>query len=110
LSLQRKRVVVIESDDIVLALALHVLKRQGFDVDTASDAAAARALLARKPDIVVADARLVEPLRDALAPIARHLIITGRDGEISDAACAVIRKPIEVDVLVSTVARCAGVH
>jgi DNA-binding NtrC family response regulator len=103
-------VVVIESDDIVLALALHVLKRQGFEVDTANDASTARELLARKPDIVVADALLIEPLREALTPIACRLIITGKADSLGDTACAVIRKPIEVDVLVAAVARCAGGH
>lgn len=105
----RKRVVVIEPDDIVLALILHVLKRQGFDVDTADEPVAARPLLAKVPDVVVADGGSVPALADLLEPLRTRLIITGHADVLGDVACAVVRKPLEVELLLDTVRRCAQV-
>src|SRR4029077_19560173 len=38
LSLSRKRVLVADADEIVLALILHILQRQGYDVDVTTQA------------------------------------------------------------------------
>ena len=107
MSPHRKRVVVIESDDIVLALILHILKRQGFDVDTAVDAAAALEFLAKRPDVVIADGGVVSQLADVLRTMTDRLIITGHSESLREEACAVVRKPLEVALLVDTVKRCA---
>ncbi|PYQ49764.1 MAG: hypothetical protein DMF59_12615 [Acidobacteria bacterium] len=99
----RPRVLVAESDVIVLALISHILNRQGYIVDTAGTAAEADAhLKARSYDAILLDAKV------ACADVdGRRLIILSSDDAPTHISCrAVLRKPIEFGLLVESVASC----
>ncbi len=111
----RKRVLVAESDDIVLALISHILTRQGYVVDLATTAEEADARLKTTTyDAVLIDTKLsgggVEWLRRLAlndpAADQRLVILTPENVDAGIRSRAVLRKPIEFGLLVETVAAC----
>lgn len=101
-----------ESDDIVLALISHILNRQGYLVDVAASAEEAESRLAATlHDAVLLDARLrgggPDWMRRCITDGERRLIILSSGTFDEDVpAAAVLRKPIEFNLLVETVAAC----
>ena len=99
-----------ESDDIVLALIAHILNRQGYLVDVAASAEEAESHLAMTVhDAVLLDAKLPgggpDWMRRCVTDSERRLIILTSgpfDGDVP--ARAILRKPIEFNLLVETVA------
>jgi DNA-binding response OmpR family regulator len=108
----RKRVLVAERDDIVLALISHILTRQGYLVDNAATADQIKACLrANSYDAILIDASLpggaIEWLRSAVPDGERRLVILASHSIREDVpARAVLQKPIEFHQLVETVAAC----
>lgn len=101
-----------ESDDIVLALISHILNRQGYLVDVAGSALEAEShLAANMPDLALLDTNLpgggAEWMRRCIPEGERRLIILC-SGDLAEKvpAAAVLRKPIEFNLLVETVAKC----
>jgi DNA-binding response OmpR family regulator len=110
----RKRILVAERDDIVLALISHILTRQGYVVDNAATADQIKACLrANAYDAILIDASLpggaIEWLRSAVPDSERRLVILASQNMTEDVpARAVLRKPIEFNLLVETVAACVA--
>ena len=98
------RVLVAESDEIVLALITHILKRQGYSVDVALRVAeAVQCLQLKRYDAHVIDAKLLAALDCFPDRVARSIVL-GK-AEVSGVH-AVLPKPIEFGSLVETVAAC----
>lgn len=101
-----------ESDDIVLALVTHILNKQGYLVDVAASALEAEShLAANLPDLALLDANLrgggAEWMRRCIPEGERRLIILSAGNFSEDVpAAAILRKPIEFNLLVETVAAC----
>lgn len=110
--ISRKRVLVAESDDIVLALISHILNRQGYVVDVAGSAVEAEShLAANMPDVALLDARLpgggAEWMRRCIPDGEKRLIILSSGNFVENVpAAAILRKPIEFNLLVETVESC----
>jgi len=113
----RPRVLVVDDDAIILRLIRQALTDAGFQVDTALDGEEALALARiQSPDLVVLDITL--PRSDSaqiaaqLRALKEHLpilVITG-DGAAAEKARLVsafdyVRKPFELDALLSAVVR-----
>ena len=100
----RKRVLVADVDEIVAFIATHILTRYDVAVDTVTNAADLRARNNGYDAIVVSDA-LADELGAALDPA--HAIVLG-DALPGLKPFAQLRKPIELDLLVTAVRACAG--
>jgi len=99
-----KRVLVADSDEIVAFIASHILTRYEFAVDTVTTAAELHARVNGYDAIVISDAMVAE-LGEKLNP--QHAIILG-DGKTPIQPFAQLRKPLELDLLVTAVRACAG--
>ena len=104
-----KRVLVADRDEIFLVLTRHVLSREGYAVDVATDAAMLDELLrvnAYGSMLVDVDLVGVEWLRALPAGKSDCVIaiVSGDRGALP--VKAVIRKPLEIDALASIVRRC----
>jgi DNA-binding response OmpR family regulator len=103
---------VAESDDIVLALISHILNRQGYLVDVACSALEAESRLAANiPDAALLDAKLpgggADWMRRCIPDGERRLIILSSGTFDEDVpAAAMLRKPIEFNLLLETVEEC----
>ena len=100
----RKRVLVADRDPVVAFIASHILSRSAFHVDTVTSAAE---FLARGDgyDAVVISDSLVPHVRSAFDP--DRAVILG-DAVPGMKAYARLPKPLELEVLVSTVGACAS--
>jgi len=110
-AIPRPRVLVADSDDIVLALIFHILTRQGYAVDSDTTAEAAQAqVVANAYDAILLDAKLLRGDVDSLwqrADNGRRLLILASEEVAPDVPVrAILRKPIEFGLLIETVARC----
>ncbi|HEY8183113.1 MAG TPA: response regulator [Thermoanaerobaculia bacterium] len=103
-----------ESDDIVLALISHILNREGYLVDVACTALEAESRLAANiPDAALLDTKLpgggADWMRRCIPDGEQRLIIlTSATLEEDVPAAAVLRKPIEFNLLLETVAACVN--
>jgi CheY-like chemotaxis protein len=99
-----KRVLIVDSDEIVAFIASHILSRYDFAVQTANTAGA----LSTGPDgfdaIVVSD-QIAAELASSLD--MSRVVILG-DGVNGLKPFAHLRKPLELDQLVRTVTSCAN--
>jgi len=100
----RKRVLVADRDEIVAFIASHILSRYDFAVDTVTSAEALRARVNGYDALVISDTLATE-LGNELDPA--HAIILG-EGLPGVKAFARLRKPLELDLLVTAVSACAG--
>ena len=99
------KVLVAESDDIVLALISHILHRQGFAVDVAASVEdATRQMSSGNYRAIVIDAKLSGAL-DGLSDHSRVILLASHSTN-DDRVHAVIQKPVEFGLLVDTVAAC----
>lgn len=114
-----RKVLVAESDEVVLAIVAHVLARQEYVVHRALTAAGAEALLANEAfDAVLVAPRVADGDHDFLGRITaanpdlrqKLIILAASDDEEQAAqplgAYTVMRKPVEIYNLLDTVRRC----
>lgn len=108
---------VVDDDDQVRRLLVSVLEREGFEVSAASDAQQAIELLDRRPiDLMLLDLHMPGPadgedllylLRDRGDAVPIIVVSGWVDEEVvanrPDCVQAVIKKPINLQVLVATV-------
>jgi len=102
-----KRVLVADHDEIVLVLTRHVLTREGYAVDVASDAAMLDDLLRLNTyGSILVDVELVgrEWLRALPPATGSRVIAIVSNGHDSLPVKTTIRKPLELDVLPRIVA------
>ena len=101
-----RKVLVADSDEIVLALISHILCRQGYAVDVAlsADEAAAR-LAQREYHAVLIDVRFASVL-DGIPNLMPRTILLSPNGDVELPVHSVIRKPVEFGLLVDAVADC----
>jgi len=115
LSVSRKRVLVGDADEIVLALILHILQRQGYTVDVTAEAAEfTRRLHTGRYDAILVDPAMspsgVEWIRDLVATmpeLRNRLIVAGAAAGADLPVRATLRKPLEFGLLIDTVHDCA---
>ena len=104
-----KRVLVADRDEIVLTLTRHILTREGYAVDVANDAAMLDDLLRLNSYgsmLVDVDLVGVEWLR-ALPPTTTDCVIAIVSADPGPLPVkAVIRKPLEIDMLAEIVSNC----
>lgn len=109
------RILIVEDDPDARHLFASWLSLAGYAVDHASDGVAAlQRFELETPDLLVLDLGLPllrgEHVANELAARARHIpivVVTGEPPELAPmAAACVLMKPVDPDVLVSTVARC----
>jgi len=114
LSLSRKRVLVGDSDEIVLALTLHILQRQGYEVDvTTKPQEFSEKLHAREYHAVLVDPNLspqglkwVKSLLAEFPGVCSRLIIATAAPKHDLTVCATLPKPLEFGLLIATVEAC----
>lgn len=104
-----KKVLVGDSDDVVLAIICHILNRQGFATEPIADRAdIPRVMRDGLYDAIIVDAMLegvVEALPSAKLH-AKRIILTSVDDVAVDGVHATLRKPLEFEVLINTVRNC----
>lgn len=100
------KVLVAESDEIVLALISHILHRQGYSVDVAVTAEeATKHLTGNDYRAIVMDSKLVASLNGFSERMKRVILLSPQlDSDLP--VHAVIQKPVEFGFLVDTVAAC----
>jgi DNA-binding response OmpR family regulator len=114
LSLSRKRVLVADADEIVLALILHILQRQGYEVDvTTRPEELSEKLRAGHYHAVLVDPNLspqgVKWIKGILAEfpgVCSRLIITTASPKHDLTVHATLPKPLEFGLLIATVEAC----
>lgn len=108
------KVLVADDDEIVLALVTHILTRQGYLVQPTAQANDVARLLrggsyhAALIDWTVArsEAWLRELLMDAPS-LANRIVVSGAPALSADIPIhSILKKPLEFDVLISTIADC----
>jgi DNA-binding NtrC family response regulator len=108
-NIEKKRVLVAESDAIILGLITYILRRQGLDVVSVSNTSDALVQLAASSfDAIVlepAGSDLLEVLHQLHPLLAERVIVvtTGKEVPTSRPVHAVLRKPFEVAELARTV-------
>jgi DNA-binding NtrC family response regulator len=114
LSLSHKRVLIGDADEIVLALTLHILQRQGYQVDVTSlpdefskklRAAHYHAVLV-DPNVSPQGVRWIKSVLAEFPDVARRLIIAGAAPKHDLTVCATLPKPLEFGLLIDTVEAC----
>jgi CheY-like chemotaxis protein len=108
-------VLVGDADEIVLALILHILQRQGYAVDVTSEAAEfAQRLRRGRYDAILVDPAMspsgVHWVRDLVATmpeLRKRLIVAGAQASSDLPVRATLRKPLEFGLLIDTVHDCA---
>ena len=108
-AVRSKRVLVADRDEIVLVLARHVLTREGYAVDVASDMAMLDDLLRLNTyDSILVDVNLAgTEWLQALPPGTSDCLIAIVSADHGPLPVkAVIRKPLELDTLAEIVERC----
>jgi DNA-binding NtrC family response regulator len=114
LSLSRKRVLIGDADEIVLALTLHILQRQGYLVDVTSMAdefskklrAAQYHAVLVDPNVSPKGVQWIKSVLNEFPDVARRLIITGAAPKHDLTVCATLPKPLEFGLLIDTVEAC----
>ncbi len=119
---QPKKVLVVESDEVIVVLITHILTRQSYVVHTTLDALEADDMLARDDyDAILLDLKMPNGGVDLIRKIeARNpallkkiIVVTGAIDEVYKVAGiplhAIVKKPFEVDALVETVRACVDV-
>ncbi|MBA3949626.1 MAG: response regulator [Acidobacteria bacterium] len=117
--MRRKTLLVVEDDDLLRAVYRQTLSLGGYEVREAYDGLAAlQAIDIAPPDVIVLD--LVMPRvtgYDVLAEVrqdahTRHIpviIVTGTQDSLEGAgADCVLRKPVDMGLLLRAVARCSA--
>ncbi len=100
------KVLVADTDEIVVALISHILSRQGYSVDVALTAdSAAKQLSAREYAAILIDSKLISAL-DGFRDRAARTILLSANTDPDLPVYAVIQKPIDFGSLVDTVAKC----
>lgn len=111
------RVLVIDDEELVRAVAEAALRRAGYAVETAADGPAGLAAYRREPaDVVLLDLSLPGPPGGsvlggllALDPAARVLVTTGwRPDELPEGAAGLLTKPFTPDRLLAAVRAAAA--
>ena len=104
-----KKVLVGDTDPIVLALLCHILNRQGFQAQPVAERDELfRLMHDGEYDAVIVDA-LIEGAMDAIlrAPdTAGRVIVTTVENDCVDGVYATLRKPLEFAQLVDVVHKC----
>ncbi len=116
---QRKKVLVVENDEVIVVLITHILTRSSYVVHTTLDALEADNLLdSNDYDAILLDLKMpgggVELIRriESRNPelLRKIIVVTAALDELPKIAgkplFAVVRKPFEVDVLLETVRGC----
>ncbi|HSP15551.1 MAG TPA: response regulator [Thermoanaerobaculia bacterium] len=116
---QRKKVLVVENDEVIVTLITHILTRSSYVVHTTLDGLEADNLLERSDyDAILLDLRMpnggVDLIRriEARNPelLRKIIVVTAALDELPKIAgkpiCAVVRKPFEVGHLLDTVRAC----
>ena len=99
-----KRVLVVDDDEIVAFIASHTLGRYNFAVQTATSAAALRGGCDGYDAVVVSS----EIAREVTASLDGARTVILGDGVPGLTAFARLRKPVELDQLVTAVTACAN--
>lgn len=106
------RILVVESDAIVLALITHILTRRGFDVEPRTDLGAfdhtgGFAVVLLDSDLVSPNA--VRELLHLTPSLSGRVILTGSiDPPADPGICSVLPKPIDFSVMVELVRGCVS--
>jgi DNA-binding response OmpR family regulator len=99
------RILVAESDEIVLALITHILNREGYSVDVAVTADQARlCLLQSFYSAVVMDSAIIS----AVDGHGSRTILLSRHATSDLPVHTVIQKPVEFGLLIDSVRRIVG--
>ena len=119
---QPKKILVVESDEVIVVLISHILSRQSYVVHTTLDALEADDMLARADyDAILLDLKMPNGGVDLIRKIeARNpallkkiIVVTGAIDEVYKVAGiplhAIVKKPFELDALVETVRACVDV-
>ena len=114
-----KRILIVDDDDAIRALLVTVLKRRGYELDTAQNGAAAlEKLAACRYSLVILDLMMphlsgydVLKRLSGIAPIDRPLVLVlTAGGEQKPFAMSfvigMIHKPFDVELILDTVAGC----
>lgn len=116
-----KKVLVVDDDDTIRALLRTVLRRRGFEVDTARNGVdALERMKACRYTLVILDLmmprmsgyELIEQLAGEAQSPTRVLVLTaGLEPRVSNAELVIgtMHKPFDIDLLVDTVAAYLGV-
>ena len=115
MSVSRKRVLVGDADEIVLALILHILQRQGYAVDVTAEAAEfTQRLRTGRYDAILVDpamspggAQWIRDLVATMPELGNRLIVAGAAAGSDLPVRATLRKPLEFGLLIDTVHDCA---
>src|SRR4029077_14211020 len=114
LSLPRKRVLVADADEIVLALILHILQRQGYDVDVTTRpedlserlrAGQYQAVLV-DPNISPKGVKWIKSILTEFPGLCSRLIIATASPKHDLTVHATLPKPLEFGLLIATVEAC----
>jgi len=115
LDVTRKRVLVVDSDAIVLALITHILTRQGYAVEPragyeeAIAAACAGAFDAAVVEVGASgDGTLLASLLERAPDLRGKVIVTGNETSDGLPVRERLERPIELGALVAAVHRCLG--
>jgi DNA-binding NtrC family response regulator len=114
LSQSRKRILVGDADEIVLALILHILQRQGYDVDATTRAEEfSEKLSAHNYQAVLVDPNLsphglkwVKGILAQFPGVCSRLIIATAAPKHDLTVHATLPKPLEFGLLIDTVEAC----
>jgi CheY-like chemotaxis protein len=103
----RRRILVADSDEIVVALICHILNRQGYTVDAAlTDAEARDRMASQRYDAILLDSNLANAVSDLPKLVARTILLSANNSDSDAPVHAVLQKPIEFALLIETVAAC----
>jgi CheY-like chemotaxis protein len=103
----RRRILVADSDEIVVALICHILNRQGYSVDAALTADEARDRVAsQRYEVVILDSNFAEAVGDSPKLAARTILLSATNSDSDPPVHSIIRKPVEFALLIETVAAC----
>lgn len=104
----RKKFLVVEPDEIVLALITHILTRRGYAVEPRTEPPPAEA---PRSDAAVIDAKSItsewlHAFFGANPGLQRRVILLGEPEPGAPSVFAVLPKPVDVGLLVETARRC----
>ncbi|HEY6842532.1 MAG TPA: response regulator [Thermoanaerobaculia bacterium] len=101
-----RKVLVVDTDEIVVALISHILHRQGYMVDVALAAEdAAQRLAGQRYDAILIEWKVFSSVSLSPHHFPSTILLGNPDGNAPQVH-SVLRKPIEFGSLVETVADC----
>jgi len=101
-----RKVLVADLDEVVAALISHILSRQGYSVDVALTAQTAAACLSQwEYGAILLDSRLISAL-DGFSDRTSRTILLSPSVSSDLPVRAVLQKPVELALLIDTVAEC----